>query len=103
MKYINTITDNPKQFHLIDAGGEIFEFELIYKERVMGFFYNLNYKDKKIKNQRLVLSSNILNQFKNIFPFGLRVHSVNELEPIFIDDLINGKVKIYLLGQDELF
>ena len=103
MNLITTISSEPKQGHQISLpDGDNFTFNLIYRQNVLGWFADIAFKEKHIKGIRLVNTSNLLNQFKNIMPFGILIYSRDKLDPIFLEDFSNKRTELYILNKNEI-
>jgi hypothetical protein len=103
MKQITEISQDPLQvLEIVTEENKTFEFTLQYREQQGGWFFSLNYEDVIINNSRLTNSPNILNQYKNILPFGLLVFTIDFSEPFLIDDFSSERVKLYLLNEEEV-
>lgn len=107
MKEITEITNDYKQ-QLAPTleDNSVFNLDLRYKKQEECWFYSITYGNLIIKNSKLVLSSNLLNQWKNILPFGLACLSSDEAaktsDPFLLNDFSSGRVKLYILTKDEL-
>jgi hypothetical protein len=112
---IITFTDSAKQKQtVLTEDGETFVLELEYRPIQACFIFNFNYKDKVVINgQRLCFNDNILDKFKNLLPFGIRVlpADVNDyveywnwgmVNDNITSDLTNGRVIVALLTKSEL-
>jgi hypothetical protein len=88
--------------------GEIFTLELEYQPQQIGWVFSLFYKDTlPITNFRLVWSTNILYNQKNILPFGLACYSKDGLDPAFLDDFTlnergESRCQLYILNEEEV-
>ena len=106
MKQITEITNDYKQ-QLAPTleDNSVFNFELKYKVQEEAWLYSIVYKNLVIKNSKLVLSSNLLSQWKNILPFGLACISNDEKsknsDPFLLNDFSSGRVQIFILTKSE--
>lgn len=107
MKQITQFTNDFKQIlspTLED--GTVFEFSLNFKQQEEFWMYSIKYKNLIINNCKLVLSSNLLHQWKNILPFGLLCTSTDspgqEVDPFLLNDLSSGRVKIFIMTTAEV-
>lgn len=103
MRQLTLLTADPKQTLkvLLDNGTRV-TLTLQYSERQQGWFYDLSYGDYSYKGRRLVLSPNMLRAFKDFLLFGLACFTTDGYEPAFRNDFSSGRVKVYLLSQDEI-
>lgn len=68
----------------------------------MSWYFDFEVDNVSYTGHKLVLGENILRNYKNIIPFGLRVVAEADIEPYAIDDLASGRVSIYILDKDEV-
>lgn len=107
MKEITEITNDYKQ-QLAPTleDNSVFNLELRYKKQEECWFYSLTYRNLIIKGSKLVLSSNLLHQWKNILPFGLACLSNDDpsqtTDPFLLNDFSSGRVRLYILTKDEV-
>ena len=100
---IEEITSSPLQtlkFELED--GSIFEFDLNYMVQQQGWFFNIRYQDFTLNGVRISLNINLLDQFKNLIPFGFMVTSKDNIEPINLNDFQVDRVQLSVLNEQEI-
>ena len=103
MQLLSGFTNEPQQsisFALNDGTRMVFRFE--FRERQLGWFFDLTYGNFVLRGQRLALHPNILRSFRNILPFGLAVTSDQKFEPQDIGALSDGTVRMYLYDGVEV-
>ena len=102
MYQFTQLDENPKQQikMLLDNGEEVtFYFE--YKANQMGWFFGFAYGDIVYQNIRLVTHYNMLRYYEYL-PFGLRCDTLDNFEPMDIDDFVSGYATVYLLTQSDV-
>lgn len=77
-------------------------FELKFKENLKCWFFNVVTSNFEIYNKRLVITDRLLKSFKYKLNFDFLVYSSDLYEPVFKDDFINGRIKIYLLNSNDI-
>jgi len=82
--------------------GTIFFFFFNYRVQQRGWFCNIRYNDFILNGLRLALNINLLDQFKNLIPFGLIVTANDKIEPIDINDFSNDRVQLSVLNEEEI-
>jgi hypothetical protein len=103
MNIINNLTNSPNQsFTLTVSDGSLINMSLCYIQNQSGWFYSFVHPLLTVGWRRLVISPNLLRQFRNFIPFGLYCTSTDSYEPVFIDDFINQRVTIFLLNAQAL-
>lgn len=103
MKQIIEITDNPKQVFSfqLDNGGLI-TIRLYFIESQIGWFFDIEYQGITTNCRRLTNCPNLLSDKINILPFGVACTVEDGQEPWFIDDFVTGRVKFYILNEDDV-
>lgn len=102
MLKIGGITDDPKQKHtILLPDGKKVVINLAFKPQQTGWFVKITYLDFVVYNLRVVTSPNMLHQFKNIIPFGLGCFVDGDQEPLFMNDFLSGRARLYILTQAE--
>lgn len=76
-------------------------FTFSYYPTQRSWMYSIEYDDFKIENQRLHISYNALDKYKNIIPFGLMVTSLDGGEPLYLDDFVIPRINLYILTKEE--
>lgn len=103
MYLLNNLANEPKQkltFMLEDSTRLVLNFE--YRENQMGWFFGFQYGDTNYQNIRLTTSYNVLRAYRNWLPFGLRCDTIDDGEPIDINDFVTGYASVYLLTRDDV-
>ena len=102
---IDNLTNNHNQATdiVLDDGSTV-TFNLRFKETMSPAFWILDviYGDFEIHNLRLCAHANLLRQWKNVLPFGLAVISNDGLDPMDINDFINGRITLYVLDTTDI-
>lgn len=103
MKQIVEFTNEAKQIHfIVQENGEQIEFKIEYKPTQQAWYYSLIKNEFEVSGCRLVLGPNVLRRYKNLINFGVMVTAKDKVEPFHINDLVSGRVSIYLLNQTEV-
>ncbi len=103
MYLISGITDDPKQNQtLVLPNGKQATLYLEYKPQQTGWFMNLTYGDFDLKNVRVVNSSNILHQFRNLIPFGVGCLVDQDQEPMLQKDFLYLRARLYVLSEAQV-
>ncbi len=101
-QFVN-LSNEPKQEIIMLLNDNIripFIFE--YKPNQLGWFFGFTYNSETYSNIRLTTCYNILRAYRNWLPFGLRCDTLDNEEPMDINDFSSGYAKIYLLNQDDI-
>lgn len=104
MNLITQITTAPLQQQTFILGdGTSFTMSIYFVPLQTGWFiteltYGANFT---LRGLRITNSVNMLNQFRNLIPFGLGCISVANREPGLLEDFSSGNSKLYVLTQAE--
>lgn len=104
MLLIQKITNNPlqKQTLVLDNGNTI-SLVLYFRPMQLGWFVNeLVFNDFVLQGLRITNSPNMLNQWRNLIPFGLACYSTGNREPSQQEDFSSGASKLYILTEAEV-
>lgn len=99
------LTADARQKHQIGIPtlGSTFDLSLYFISQQNGWFITeLKFEEIKIKNLRICNNLQILYQYRFILPFGLACISVDDREPMFIQDFFQKKSKLMLLDSTEV-
>lgn len=81
---------------------ESVDFKLYYAPTQLSWYFDFSYNDIISNGNKLVLGFNILRAYKDRIPFGLLVEADKNIEPFSIDDFSTGRVRVYILDQNEV-
>jgi len=103
MKQITNISNDANQTltAVLDDGSKLF-ITLNYKSNQQGWFYSMKYGTFILNNRRLVLSPNLLRQFRGIISFGIACNVNDGYEPVYIEDFSTGRVSLYVLDSTDI-
>lgn len=100
MRQIDKLTSDAQQnYILVGEAGELINFTLRYLPRVLSWMIDISYKDFVSNGFVMTVSPNILHNYRNILPFGILVTSEDDLDPLYQNDFISGRIKVYLLNN----
>ncbi len=104
MKIIQQVTQNPNQTQtlILDDGTRV-TFNLYFRPMQYGWFFeSIVYKEFTLRGCRVVTSPNILQQYKNLLPFGIACYTKDNQEPTQRQDFASGYAKLYLMSAAEV-
>lgn len=81
---------------------ESVDFKLYFAPTQLSWYFDFTYNDIVSNGNKLSLGYNLLRAFKGLIPFGLLVEGDGNIEPFAIDDFSTGRVKVYILNQEEV-
>lgn len=103
MNLIQGITSKPKQLlALALPDGTRATLSLEYRPNQAAWFYSITYGKLIANGRQLVASPNILRAFKNVLPFGIACIGAGNIDPVNIEDFVNGNAALYLLSAQDL-
>lgn len=106
MQTIEDISNEARQKHTIllaeDSSRIILEFT--YKPDVLGWFLDVTYENLNfsVRGLRIVTTSNLLNQWRNILPFGILVQCKDAQDPLLLEDFLVKRARISILSKEEV-
>lgn len=87
---------------LVLPDGSSFTIEMYFRPMQFGWFINqLTYNTFTLNGLRITNSPNMLNQWRNLIPFGLGCFSAANREPSLQQDFATGASKLYVLTEAE--
>ena len=106
MQILDTISNDAKQKHtiLLDKDNSSIVIRLVYKPTQLGWFMDVEYdtKDFIVRGLRVTTNLNILNQWRNILPFGIICYCEDEQDPLSIEDFLVKRAQLAILDEDEV-
>ena len=104
MLWINEITSEPKQQHVLTIPGyaQKATLTLEFKPTQNGWFFSLSWGTRAINTERVTAHYNLLRQWRNVLPFGIAVGTVNSQDPMTQTDFSDQTAKLFLLTGDDL-
>lgn len=104
MRIVQRVSANPWQRQSLALDdGTTFSLELYFRPMQQGWFINeLVYGDFVLRGTRVVSIPNMLNQWRNLLPFGLGCFSVANRDPQLQEDFISGAATLYVLSAAEV-
>ena len=106
MQILDTISNDAKQKHtvLLTKDNSSIVIRLIYKPTQIGWFMDVEYEPKGFATYgiRVTTNVNILNQYRNILPFGIICYCEDNYEPLSIEDFLVGRAHLAVLNEDEV-
>lgn len=106
MQTLDNISNDAKQKHtiLLAEDNSRIVLDLTYKPTQIGWFVDVTYETMGIQifGLRVTTNTNILNQWRNILPFGLLCTCDDEQEPLLLDDFIVGRAKLHILSAEDV-
>lgn len=100
-------TDSTQNLNLLLPDGTAIQLTLNFKPMMLGWFIQaISYTKGNISfalnNLRIVVSPNMLHQWRNIIPFGIACQSVANREPSLQQDFSSGNSNLYVLTPEEV-
>lgn len=82
--------------------GTTANLELIYQGASERWLMNISYASFTRNGLNICCYPNMLRQYKEILPFGLAFVTVDQTDPVDINDFSTGRVLVYLLDQSDI-
>lgn len=104
MIQITGLTSSPSQsFNIPDpVTRKPIYFDLVFSPRCQCWYFDLEYEGFISRGNKLVRGPNILPRHINTLPFGLAVVVADDFEPFLINDMVSGRVLLYILDHSDV-
>ena len=98
---LDGITSRPKQrFRTPLADGSLVEIKLIYRPAIEMWFISVSRKSFELKNFRVCVAVNLLDQFTGFIPFGIGVGG--KVDPFLVNSFSSGQNQLFIWERKEL-
>lgn len=106
MQILDTISNDAKQKHtiLLEKDNSSIVIRLVYKPTQIGWFMDVEYEPKKfaVYGLRVTTNVNILNQWRNVLPFGIICYCEDNYDPLSIEDFLVERAHLAILSEEEV-
>lgn len=106
MQTLDTISNDAKQKHtvLLEKDNTPIVIQLTYKPTQIGWFLDVEYDAKNfaVYGLRVTTNLNILNQWRNVLPFGIICYCEDNQDPLSVEDFLVGRAHLAILNEDEV-
>lgn len=103
MIQITNISDDYDQLiNLTLDDGSTLNLELKYRSNVQQWFVSISYGTFLVYNILVCLSANFLRSFRNQIPFGMACLNLTSVDPLDVEDFVNGNATLYLLNAADV-
>jgi hypothetical protein len=106
MILLDNLSNNAFQQSFIQMpDGTTGQLNLYYRAAVSRWFFDFihpQFPNGSLLGAGLCVHPNILRQFKNIINFGMACVTNSGVDPVSIDDFINGNASIYILNSSDV-
>ena len=106
MQLLDTISNDAKQKHtiLLTKDNSSIVLQLTYKPTQIGWFLDVEYEEKDfaVYGLRVTTNLNLLNQWRNILPFGIICYCDDNQDPLSIEDFLVGRAHLAILNEEEV-
>lgn len=106
MQILDTISNDAKQKHtiLLEKDNSQIVIRLVYKPTQLGWFMDVEYETKNfaVYGLRVTTNLNILNQWRNIIPFGIVCYCEDAQDPLSIEDFLVKRAYLAILDEAEV-
>ena len=106
MQILDTISNEARQKHtiLLAEDSSRIVLELTYKPNILGWFMDVTYENANFtaKGLRVVTGSNLLNQWRNILPFGILCQCKDAQDPLLLEDFLVKRARLSILSKEEV-
>lgn len=106
MQILDTISNDAKQKHtiLLEKDNSSIVIRLVYKPTQIGWFMDVEYEpnDFAVYGLRVTTNVNILNQWRNVLPFGIICYCEDNYDPLSIEDFLVERAHLAILSAEEV-
>ena len=103
MYELTVLGNEPKQnFTIVTDDNIKIPMTFEYRANQTGWFMSLEYNGQIYQNIRLTTSYNLFRAYMNWLPFGLRCDTLDNLEPMDLDDFTTGYATVYILNKADI-
>lgn len=103
MYKINSLGSEPKQrITLLTEDNTKIVLDFEYKANQLGWFFGFEYEGQQYSNIRLTTSYNILRAYRSWLPFGLMCLTVDNFEPMDLNDFSTGYASVFVLTKEDI-
>lgn len=106
MQILDTISNDAKQKHtiLLEKDNSSIVIRLVYKPTQIGWFMDVEYEPNNfaVYGLRVTTNVNILNQWRNVLPFGIICYCEDNYDPLSIEDFIVERAHLAVLSEEEV-
>lgn len=106
MQTIENMSNDARQKHtvLLAEDSSRIVLKLTYKPTQMGWFLDLSYEnlDFNLYGLRITTNTNLLNQWRNVLPFGIMCTCDGNQDPLLLDDFIVNRAQLHILSKEEV-
>lgn len=106
MQILDTISNDAKQklTILLEKDNSEIVINLVFKPTQMGWFMDVEYAEANfaVYGLRVTTNSNLLNQWRNLLPFGIICYCEDAQDPLSVQDFLVGRAHLAILDSDEV-
>lgn len=103
MRQINKLTNRSLQkIFLTGNAGQRIQMKLRYMPTQNLWMMDISLNDFTVNGLNVVVSPNLLRQYRNNIPFGIAVVTDDGQDPYGVDDFDTGYCRMYLMTADEV-
>ena len=106
MQILDTISNDAKQklTILLEKDNSEIVINLVFKPTQMGWFMDVEYAeaDFAVYGLRVTTNSNLLNQWRNLLPFGIICYCEDAQDPLSVQDFLVERAHLAILDSDEV-
>lgn len=106
MQILDTISNDAKQKFtiLLEKDSSEIIIDLTYKPTQIGWFMDVQYaeRDFAVYGLRVTTNSNLLNQWRNLLPFGIICYCEDSQDPLSLQDFLVERAHLAILSEEEI-
>jgi hypothetical protein len=103
MTRIEELTNDAAQLHhVLLEDKTTADITLTYLPAIQRWQLDISHENLAMNCQLITVNPNMIRQWRNIAGFGLACFAEDGVDPFQIDDFINGRVQLYMLGPTDI-
>ena len=102
MNRLLNLTDEARQHNSYNYDDKVIDIKLYYSEVNIGWYITIREGDFLLENSRLGCNINFLNNFRRKLKWGLKIESIDGIDPYSRTDFSTDRIKLYFLNEEEV-
>lgn len=91
-----------QRLEIVGENNERITFKIYFRPSQQGFYFDIIYQDFVLRGQKVLNAPNLLNQYRDLLPFGLTCFVADGSDPFFADDFVTERAILFLLNEEDV-
>jgi len=103
MTQIDNITDQANQLtQVVLPDGSVLQITLVFRASTERWTIDVLHPTLAVDGINLCASPNVLREWRNLINFGLSCTSITGVDPVNVEDFVNGNAALYVLSEADV-